>query len=169
MSERIELREFIKENYQLIATIGVFGALTALFLRIEGFELIAFIPLMIFVVLMIELLVSFPKILLPLEGTSYRLAFFYALLMLLLVGVSWYVLVEYVTVYYQIFLLSIFIGAYIYIGTMIEDRLKLFERLAKRVGRRLFFTIQFIVMFFIAGTGLIVAFYLTNWIAVLLS
>jgi hypothetical protein len=169
MSKRVELNDFIKDNYQLIATIGVFGALTALFVRIEGFEFIAFIPLMIFFVLTWELLDSFPDIKLPLKNSSYKLAIFEVLMIILLLGVAWFILAEYVTLYYQLILFAIFVSVFVYVPIAIVDRTKVYERIKNRIGKGSHKFLKIGSTVLLVGIAMILASYLTNLIIGLFS
>lgn len=123
VTDRKELNEFIKSNYQLSATIGVFGALAAFFVRLVGFEQIALIPLMIFFILMIELIDDFPEIAIPLKSSVKLLAFEF-LMVGLLIAIGWYILTEYVTVYYGVFVLVFFLSIYAGISIKIIQKVR---------------------------------------------
>jgi hypothetical protein len=169
MTERIELRDFIRDHYPLIATIGVFGALTALFVRIEGFEFIAFIPLMIFFVLMWELIDSFPEMQIPLKGASRRLAVFFVLMMILLIGIAWFIFVEYVISYYQIISFSLFICLSIYTAIAIEGRMALAERIGKRIGGKQYKFLKIISMLLLVLIAMLIANFLTSSIITIIN
>lgn len=150
MTEKVSLGDFIREKYPLVATIGVFGAVTALFSRLEGIGDIAFVTLMIFFVLMWELLDSFPEIKVPLKS-SIRLLIFQFLMILFLMGVGWYILVTYVSVYYELFLLAVVLGVYSLISIEIIVRIRLFERIHNEIKGELYGIIKFILLLFIVG------------------
>ena len=123
--EKVRLVQFIKDNYPLIATIGVFGALTTLFVRLDELPHLAFISLMIFVVLTWELLDLFPEIEVPFTS-SMKLMVFEFLIIILFMVVGWYILDSYVRIYYRIFTLTTLFGIYSVITIKVLERLRLF-------------------------------------------
>jgi hypothetical protein len=158
MTEKVELKKFVQDHYPLIATIGVFGAITALFVRLEGFEDVAFIPMMIFFVLMWELIDSFPEIEVPLKS-SVKLLVFQFLMIIFLLAVGWFILTEYVSVYYKIFALALFLGIYSVATLKIFEKLTLFERIRNKIKGELYGFIRFILLLSIVGVILVLATY----------
>jgi len=163
MSNKVELRDFVEKHYQLIATIGVFGAITALFIRLEGFENVAFIPLMIFFVLMWELIDSFPEIEIPLRS-SVKLVIFEFLMIIFLMVVGWFIFVEYVSMHYKIFALVLFLGIYSLVTLKILGKFRLFERIRNKVKGEPYGFIRFILLLVIVGIILVLASYSANFI-----
>jgi len=163
MSEKIHLKDFIKDHYSLIATIGIFGALTAFFVNLEGVQDIAFIPLMIFFVLMWELMDSFPEIEIPLTSSIKLLAFEF-LMIILFMAVGYYLLVTYVSIYYKIFSLVGFLGVYSYISMKILLRIRFFERINSKVKGELYRFIRFILLLLIVGIIMVLSSYSGNLI-----
>lgn len=68
------IRQFVEDNYKLITVVGVFGALSAFLLNIKDF-FSAFLALLIFLILCIELWIALPRS----EEASMRLTFFEAI------------------------------------------------------------------------------------------
>lgn len=156
MDQKVELKDFISKHYQLIATIGVFGALTALFVRFEGVQDIAFISLLIFFVLMWELTDSFPEIKIPLTS-SLKLLIFEFLMIILLMAVGWYILVTYVSVYYEMFAFAIFLGLYSMISMKIVLKIRLFERIHDKIEGEPYRFVRFILLLVIFGIVMVLS------------
>lgn len=163
MSEKTSLREFIEKHYQLIATIGVFGALTALFIRLENLPHLAFITLMIFVLLTWELMDSFPEIEMPFKS-SMKLMIFEFLIIALLMAVGWFILDTYVRIYHRPFTLTMLLGLYLVISAKIIEKVKLFERLHKKLKGELYRLIRFVILFVIIGIVMVLASISANYL-----
>jgi hypothetical protein len=88
MSEKMSLRDFIGDNYRLIATMGLAGALTALFMRLERAEYLFVICSVMFVLLNLKLLMAFGRIKKP----SLSMRIFQVFLLLLFFYVAYYLL-----------------------------------------------------------------------------
>ena len=84
----MSLRDFIGDNYRLIATMGLAGALTALFMRLKGAEYLFVICSVMFVLLNLKLLMEFRRIKKP----SLSMKIFQVLLFLLFFYVTYYLL-----------------------------------------------------------------------------
>jgi len=132
MSEKMELRDFIKKSDRLLETIGVFGALTAFLAQLNGFEDLAVIPLMIFFLLIMELMESFPDMDMPLK-TSVKLVAFESLMVGFVISVGYYILVRYVTVYCRVFSGFSFFALYSFIAIRVAQRTKLIQRINLKV------------------------------------
>lgn len=107
MSEKVSLKQFVDDNYPLIASMGVAGALTAFFTRLENADLLAFMSFLMFAVLILELAEMFPEI----ERATLKLNLFKIFSLALFVLAGFYVLEAYWG--YLLFLgavLSILIG-----------------------------------------------------------
>jgi hypothetical protein len=168
MSEKLELKDFIEKYYHLITVIGVFGALAAFFVKLEGFEYIAFMPMLIFFVLMWELLDSFPEIEVPFKS-SIKLLIFEFLMIVLLMAVGWYVLVAYISVYYKPFALIFFLGLYALISVKIIVKVRLFERINERVKGEPYGFIRFVLLLVIVGIVMLLASYSANFVTSLIE
>jgi len=168
MSKKVNLKDFIDDHYRLIATIGVFGALTAFFGNLEGFQDIAFLPLMISFVLMWELMDCFPEIEVPLK-TSVKTLIFFFLMIILFIAVGWYILVTYVTAYYRIFVVFALLGLYSLIFVKIEMRIRLFKRIHSKVDGELYGFIRFILILVIFGVILVATDYSADFIISLIE
>ena len=105
MNKKTELKEFIDDNYRLIAIIGVFGGLTAYFSNIKTIEL-SFFCFLIFLVLSWELLNSFPE-----ELYSMNLILFSLFLGLLIL----YTMIHILETYMESIIEFSFIGSLVYI------------------------------------------------------
>lgn len=162
-NEKISLKDFIKENYPLIATIGVFGALTTLFVRLEELPHLAFITLMIFVVLTWELLDLFPEIEVPFRS-SMKLMVFEFLMIILLMVVGWYILDTYVRIYYRVFTLTSLLGIYSVITIKVLEKLRLFGRVHTKVKGELYKLIRFFMLLTIFGIIIVLAGYSANYL-----
>lgn len=96
MSEKVSLREFINDNYRLIATMGLAGALAALFTRLKRAEYLVVICSLMFVLINLKLLMAFRRIKKP----SLSMKIFQVLLLPLFFYVAYYLLqVSYAQVY----------------------------------------------------------------------
>lgn len=84
----MSLRDFIGDNYRLIATMGLAGALTALFTRLKKAEYLVVICSVMFVLLNLKLLMAFGRIKKP----SLNMKIFQVLLLLLFFCVTYYLL-----------------------------------------------------------------------------
>ena len=151
-SGKITLKDFIHNHYSLVATIGVFGALTALFVRFENVPHIAFITLMILIVLVWELLDSFPEIGVPL-ASSMKLILFEFLMIALLMSVGWLMIDTYVRIYYQPFTLTVFLGLYLLISAKTIEKTRFLDRIHRRVeNHELYASIRFVIFIVVVGT-----------------
>jgi len=87
---KVSLKEFIDEYYHVIAVMGVFAALTALFIRLEGGEYLAFVTFIGFILLDWEIYSALIRI-----KSSRRLLVFQIVLFNLLMFVSFYIVIFY--------------------------------------------------------------------------
>lgn len=168
MTKKVGLSEFIKEKYPLIATIGVFGAVTALFLRLEGIEDIAFITLMIFLVLMWELLDSFPEIGVPLKS-SIRLVIFQFLIIVFLMAVGWYIIVTYIVIFYRAFAFALLLGLYTAVFMIGIHKVRLSERIQQKVKGKLYSLIENLILIVAILVIMILASYSADFIIALVE
>jgi len=84
----MSLRDFIGDNYRLIATMGLAGALAALFARLRRAEYLVVICSLMFVLTNLKLLMEFRRIKKP----SLSIRMFQVLLLLLFFYVAYYLL-----------------------------------------------------------------------------
>ncbi len=84
----MSLRDFIGDNYRLIATMGLAGALATLFARLRGAEYLVVICSLMFVLINLKLLMEFRRIKKP----SLSIRIFQVLLLLLFFYVAYYLL-----------------------------------------------------------------------------
>ena len=84
----MSLRDFIGDNYRLIATMGFAGALAALFTRLKRAEYLVVICSVMFVLMNLRLLMAFRRIKKP----SLSMKIFQVLLLLLFFYVAYYLL-----------------------------------------------------------------------------
>jgi hypothetical protein len=89
--QKTDLRDFIKDNYQLLTAMGVFGGLTTLFTRLENASYLSFLSFLMFIVLGIELCRKFPFI----SKATFTLYVFENLTLTLLFMVTVYILIYY--------------------------------------------------------------------------
>lgn len=129
MSEKITLRKFIQDNYYLIASLGVFGALTTLFTRFTDAPYLSFISFAIFFVLTWEFIDSFPEI----EMSSIRFVAFELLAVALFIFVGLYIFATYVTAFWELFVFLTLLAVYSAISITIYLRLKLAERIQQKI------------------------------------
>lgn len=128
-NEKIALRSFIRENYQLIASIGVFGALTTLFTRLENASYLSFVTFAMFFILTWEFVDSFPDI----EKSSIRFIAFELLTMILMIFVGLYIFTTYVTVFWKLFVFLSMLVLYSAISIVLYQRFKLSSRIQRRI------------------------------------
>jgi len=129
MTEKITLRKFICDNYPLIASLGVFGALTTLFTRFENAPYLSFISFAIFFVLTWEFVDSFPEI----EMSSIRFIAFEFLTVALFIFVGYYIFTTYVAIFWKLFVFLSLLVVYSAISITLYLRLKLSERIQKKI------------------------------------
>jgi hypothetical protein len=84
----MSLRDFIGDNYRLIATMGLAGALAALFARLRRAEYLVVICSVMFVLINVKLLMEFRRIKRP----SLSIRIFQVLLFLLFFYVAYHLL-----------------------------------------------------------------------------
>lgn len=161
MSKKVSLREFIKENYHLVATIGVVGALTALFTRLEEASYLAFITFMMFILLTWELLVSFPKS----EEASLNVTLFEYLVMGLLFALGMFVINAY-KVYLAMLSPIFFFGLYSVVSIKLIQKFKLFERIRERTPQDKPYSsiIRGLILFTVVGITLYLAMLSANYV-----
>lgn len=116
------LSDFINANDKLLTTMGVFGALTALFTTIENGEILSFLSFFIFLVLGWELFSRFPKWRKWRESTI-KLFIFRILSVVLVFGVAVYLLYSYLT-YFVLSLLEISLICLLVFGEIIIPKIK---------------------------------------------
>jgi len=127
--KKIELRTFIDENYRLITLLGVFGGLTAFFVTLESNiknPFLSFSSLAIFLLLSLELWLSFPKS----ENATARLKLFEYFFVILHISLFGYIFEKYKK---QIHFFSFFVFLLLYAHILIEIivKFKLYERVRK--------------------------------------
>jgi len=92
----MSLRDFIGDNYRLIATMGLAGALAALFTRLKNAEYLFVICSLMFVLTNLKLLMAFRRI----KNPSLSMKILQVLLFLLFFYVAYYLLqVSYAQIY----------------------------------------------------------------------
>jgi len=151
MSQKVCLRDFVKENYPLIASMGVTGALTALFTRFENTEVLVVISFLMFVLLDLELWLAFQKV----KDASLNLEIFEMLTMILLINIGVYLLQT-----YGLYVVGVLISLSIIFITSIIGATKAFYRKFQRfldAHRVLKYTILMILTVFF---GFVIAFLL---------
>jgi hypothetical protein len=126
---KITLRSFIEKNYQLITSIGVFGALTTLFTRLENASYLSFVTFAMFFILTWEFVDSFPVI----EKSSIRFVAFELLTMILMVFVGYYIFTTYVTAFWKVFVFLSMLVLYPAISIVLYQRFKLSSRIQRRI------------------------------------
>jgi len=129
MSEKVTLKKFICDNYPLVASLGVFGALTTLFTRFTDAPYLSFISFAIFFILTWEFIDSFPEI----EMSSIRFVAFEVLAITLFIFVGLYIFTTYVTALWKLFVFLSLLAIYLAISIMLYLRLGLFERIWKKI------------------------------------
>jgi hypothetical protein len=123
---KISLEQFIIDHYQMFTVLGVFGGLTALFVRLENAAYLSFLSFVIFVFLNLDLWVKFPKS----EKASLSLKVFEGLLQFLWILVAVYLIQaypDYVAALMPTFFMFIFGGIFLYTF----NKFKLFEPIRK--------------------------------------
>lgn len=168
MNEKVSLRDFLKKNHPLIATIGVFGALTALFMRFEKVPFLAFITLMILVLLMWELFDLFPEIEV-LFRSSMRLMIFEFLMIALLMAIGWFILDTYIRIYYRPFTFTVFLGLYAVVSVELFEKIRLSERIHKKVRGKPYRLIRSLIVFTLVAITMKLADYSANYIVDLIE
>jgi hypothetical protein len=152
LPRKVDLREFVKENYQLLASMGVFGGLTALFTRIENAEYLSFVSFMMFVVLGFELWAKFPIR----KEESLNLIIFEYLSYSLVLSVLGYVIL-----YYGAYVFGALVGILIFLGGIILKSVRDFIE-KHRITRKRFRVLAYV------GLGLL-AFVIGMLLAVLVA
>lgn len=155
-----DLEDFINDHYRLIASIGVFGALTAYLDKLGGFGDLASITLIIFLFLTGVLLDKFPDA----ANSSLKLLSFSLLVGVLLIGVAIFILVTYVTKYYKLFIFAFSLGIYALAASKISQQSRLFERLKNRIGKKHYENAQMLVLIGIILLVFLLGTYTTNLI-----
>jgi hypothetical protein len=126
---KIALRNYIRENYQLIASIGVFGALTTLFTRLENAPYLSFVTFAMFFILTWEFVDSFPDM----EKSSMRFIAFEMLTMILMIFVGLYIFTTYITAFWKLFVFLSMLVLYSAISIALSQRFKLYSRIQRRI------------------------------------
>lgn len=124
--KKISIEQFIKDHYQMFTVLGVFGGLTALFVKLENAAYLSFMSFLIFILINLELWVKFPKS----EEANLSLKIFEGLLQFLWILVAVYLVQaypDYVAALMPTFFMLIFGGIFLYIF----NRFKLFEPIRK--------------------------------------
>jgi hypothetical protein len=164
MTEKKDIEYFINKHYRLITTMGVFGALTAYLSQLQGFADLASITFIIFIFLTWELFIKFPDA----SKSTLKLISLSLLVGILLVGVALLVLVKYVSKYYALFTLAFSFGIYSLLASKVSQRLRLFERLQKRINEKHYETVQMFVLLgiivLVFVLGIFTANYVVSWI-----
>ena len=93
VNKKVSLKEFVDENYRLLAVVGVFGGMTTLFTRLENAEYLASISFTTFLLLTIELYRTCRKY--EFDKESYSLLSFEVLLSLIPVYLAFYIIQTY--------------------------------------------------------------------------
>ena len=93
ISKKVSLKEFVDENYRLLAVVGVFGGLTTLFTRLENGEYLASTSFTVFLLLTLELYRTCRKYEFDKESDS--LVFFEFLSGLIPLYLAWYIIQTY--------------------------------------------------------------------------
>ena len=124
--KKISLEQFVKDHYQMFTVLGVFGGLTALFVRLENAAYLSFMSFLIFILLNLDLWVKFPKS----EEAGLSLKIFEGLLQFLWIFVAVYLVQaypDYVAALMPTFFMFIFGGIFLYVF----NKFKLFEPIRK--------------------------------------
>jgi len=125
MTEKTSLKDFVKDNYPLIATIGIMGALTALILELTEFTLLAFVPLALMFILTWELVSQFPVI----EKCGWRLVSFMILIVSFFIIIGGYIFTAYIVTFYKLFIFGVFFGVYMIIWWLVLKKIKMPNRI----------------------------------------
>ncbi len=153
MSEETSLSQFVRNNSHLIASLGVFGALTTLFTKIDNAQYLSFVSFAIFFVLMWEFLEQFPEI----KISSIRFIAFEMLTATLLIFVALYMFVTYVAVFWKLFVfMSIFV-IYSAVSVYLYLKLKLFERIEKVRSEKMRSVTKIVILLAVMGVLMFLA------------
>jgi len=143
-----DLKWFVKENYQLLTTMGVFGGLTALFVRLENASYLTLLSFLMFLVLSIEFWRSFPKTF----QSTYSLFVFENLSLALICSVAVYILAYYLMdfVVYLPFLIMVTVGFLLL--TSLRVVIAFFQRHKNTLATILLILVVASITFFILNT-----------------
>lgn len=132
--KKVSLRQFIDENYHLFTVLGVFGALTAFFARLENASYLAFIAFAIFLVLDLQLWVMFPRS----EEASLSITIFEALFQFFVFAIFVYLAQTYET-YVRASFSLIFVVLYVGISIKLFQKFKLYKPIRKIIPQDKFY------------------------------
>jgi hypothetical protein len=99
-----QLKEFIDENDKLLTVFGVFGGLTGFFIQLR-LDLLAFVSFFVFILLLIEVMSSFPKS----EEASILLNLFQYAFLFMLIILGFYLVTTYRQILLQISYFLLFV------------------------------------------------------------
>jgi hypothetical protein len=124
---KISLEQFIKEHSEMFTVIGVFGALTAFFARLENASYLAFFSFLIFILLDVDLWIRFPKS----EKAGWTLKIFEGFLQLYIALVGYYLIQVYPN-YVAPAMLAVFMVAFLAFFLFTINKYRLYEPLRRR-------------------------------------
>ena len=160
LSEKVTLKKFICDNYPLIASLGVFGALTTLFTRFTDAPYLSFISFAIFFILTWEFIDSFPEI----EMSSIRFVAFEFLTVALFIFVGLYIFTTYVATFWKLFVFLSLLVVYSAILITLYLRLKLSERIQKKIPEGKLSIAKMVILLSVMLVLMFLAIYSANYI-----